>query len=90
MMAMSSSAATLYISGKGFKLPTLSYGSMSSNYVVFISKPLRFYIRSSNENTSVETSAEEADSESSIEVPKGPPSLISALNVERALRGIRN
>ncbi|PON77368.1 DnaJ domain containing protein [Parasponia andersonii] len=87
-MAVSSSAATLYLSHKRFPLSTPIYVStLSSNYVVYPSKPSRHCIRCSQE-TSVETSAEEADSESSIEVPKGPPSLISALNVERALRGI--
>ncbi|GMI92617.1 NADH dehydrogenase-like complex U, CHLORORESPIRATORY REDUCTION L [Hibiscus trionum] len=48
----------------------------------------RLSIRSSGDVLS-ETPATETESEKSIdETPKGPPSLISALNVERALRGI--
>ncbi|GMN63241.1 hypothetical protein TIFTF001_032368 [Ficus carica] len=88
-MAVSSSTATLYIACKGFRLPTSTPRNAAPfpNSVALALKPRRFCIRSSND-TSIETSAEEADPDSSIEVPKGPPSLISALNVERALRGI--
>ncbi|XP_043718642.1 NAD(P)H-quinone oxidoreductase subunit U, chloroplastic [Telopea speciosissima] len=42
-----------------------------------------------SQETATETETEmETDSESSVEASKSPPSLISALNVEKALRGI--
>lgn len=48
----------------------------------FPTKPPKYVIRcTATGNPSPET-------ETPVEVPKGPPSLISALNVERALRGI--
>ncbi|KAL5559523.1 hypothetical protein UlMin_035734 [Ulmus minor] len=75
-MALSSSTATLYIPNKIIPLPTTKNG-----FISFSSTKLRrFHVRSSDDPTSVETP--------SIDVPEGPPSLISALNVERALRGI--
>lgn len=44
-------------------------------------------IRSSGEE-SASTAVDEEEPQTPAEVPKGPPSLISALNVERALRGL--
>ncbi|XVE97752.1 hypothetical protein REPUB_Repub03eG0045800 [Reevesia pubescens] len=87
-MALSSTAATLYISRKNLNAPTPKNGSIFSNSISFATKQRRLSIRSSG-NVSSETPAKETESEKSIdEAPKGPPSLISALNVERALRGI--
>lgn len=43
-------------------------------------------IRSSGEESA--TAVEEEEPQSPVEVSKGPPSLISALNVEKALRGL--
>lgn len=65
----------------------------SSNYVSFARKPTgRFSVRSSADeipsSSAAATTEVEGTEESQIDVPKGPPSLISALNVERALRGI--
>ncbi|XVF48743.1 hypothetical protein PTKIN_Ptkin03bG0214100 [Pterospermum kingtungense] len=89
-MALSSTAATLYISSKNLHLPTLKNGPIFSNPIGFAPKQrIRLGIRSSSDAVSPETPLTEAESEKSIdEAPKGPPSLISALNVERALRGI--
>lgn len=89
-MAVSSTTATLYISRKDFSTQTPINGAIPTNSIAFATKLRRFHIRSSGE-LSADTSATEADSsENPIEALKEPPSLISALNVERALRGIRN
>ncbi|OMO67010.1 hypothetical protein CCACVL1_20853 [Corchorus capsularis] len=86
-MALSSTAATLYISRKNLQAPTPKNGSIFTNSISFKTRQRRVSIRSSGDVSS-ETPATEAESEQSIEAPKGAPSLISALNVERALRGI--
>ncbi|EOY30021.1 hypothetical protein SCA6_012025 [Theobroma cacao] len=86
-MALSSTAATLYLPRKNLHAPTPKNGSMLSSSIGFATRQRRLSIRSSGDVSS-ETPATEAESEQSIEAPKGPPSLISALNVERALRGI--
>ncbi|XP_004501434.1 NAD(P)H-quinone oxidoreductase subunit U, chloroplastic [Cicer arietinum] len=57
----------------------------SSTVVFSVKLQRRLCIRNSSENSTGET---EVESESSIEVPKESSSLISTLNVERALRGI--
>ncbi|KAH7523871.1 NAD(P)H-quinone oxidoreductase subunit U, chloroplastic [Ziziphus jujuba] len=89
MAASSSPTVTLYISQQSLSLPTPGNRVFFTNYTTsFESKPRRFCIRNSTNDASVETTTTDTDSESSIEAPKGPPSLISALNVERALRGI--
>ncbi|KAI7751443.1 hypothetical protein M8C21_032318 [Ambrosia artemisiifolia] len=67
--------------------------SFSNNYISFFKKPLvKFSVRTSSDDDASSSLAAAAEAEpideSSIEVPKGPPSLISALNVEKALRGI--
>ncbi|XWS72387.1 hypothetical protein CRYUN_Cryun02cG0036000 [Craigia yunnanensis] len=87
-MALSSTAATLYISRTNLHPTTPKNGSIFPNSISFAPKQRRLRIRSSGDE-SPETPVTEAESEKSIdEAPKGPPSLISALNVERALRGI--
>ncbi|CAK7352812.1 unnamed protein product [Dovyalis caffra] len=88
-MAVSSTTATVYISGQKFPTPNPRNGNAFLTSVSFASKQGRFYIRSSNDGAAESTAATEVeDSENYIEVPGGAPSLISALNVERALRGI--
>ena len=91
MAAVSSTTAALYISRKDFSTQTpMINGAISTNSITFATKLRKFHIRNSGE-LSADTSATEADSsENPIEASKEPPSLISALNVERALRGIRN
>ncbi|XP_062020302.1 NAD(P)H-quinone oxidoreductase subunit U, chloroplastic [Rosa rugosa] len=89
-MAVSSSTSTVYIAQKSFPIPTPKDGFAFSNSMAirFAPKPRRFCIRSSSDVSAAETASATENDESSIEVPKEPPSLISALNVERALRGI--
>ncbi|KAJ4830839.1 hypothetical protein Tsubulata_028528, partial [Turnera subulata] len=94
-MALSSTTPTVYISRQSFLIPTTRNSSIFSTQVTFASKPLpRFRLRNSAADASPETTTEEEasteveESQSYIEVPTGTPSLISALNVERALRGI--
>ncbi|KAK8550386.1 hypothetical protein V6N13_118906 [Hibiscus sabdariffa] len=89
-MALSTIAAALYISGNNIHAPTPKNPSIFSNSTLNFSvkQRRRLSIRSSGDVSS-DTPATETESEKSIdETPKGPPSLISALNVERALRGI--
>ncbi|OAY26919.1 NAD(P)H-quinone oxidoreductase subunit U, chloroplastic [Manihot esculenta] len=87
-MAVSSTAATVYISSRKFPIPTTRKGAFFSNFITSTARPRRFLIRSSSDG-SAETAAKEVEElETSIEAPEGPTSLISALNVERALRGI--
>ncbi|KAK8547338.1 hypothetical protein V6N13_098050 [Hibiscus sabdariffa] len=89
-MALSTIAATLYISGSNIHAPTPKNASIFTNSTLNFSvkQRRRLSIRSSGDVSS-DTPATETESEKSIdETPKGPPSLISALNVERALRGI--
>ncbi|XP_058781110.1 NAD(P)H-quinone oxidoreductase subunit U, chloroplastic-like [Vicia villosa] len=57
----------------------------STNLVFTVNLPRKLSIRSSGE---ISAGATEVDSEDSIELPKESSSLISILNVERALRGI--
>jgi len=84
-MAVSSTTAPVCLPAKNIPTPQLQKLSFSST-VSFTLKPRRLLrIRSS----SAETSDTGVDSESSIELPKEPYSLISALNVERILRGLR-
>ncbi|CAI8599449.1 unnamed protein product [Vicia faba] len=61
------------------------YFRFQTNLLFPLNFPPRLRIRSSSENSA---GATEVDSESSIELPKESSSLISTLNVERALRGI--
>ncbi|CAI0448367.1 unnamed protein product [Linum tenue] len=101
MAAVSStSATTLYISGppgvhkrNGAKyccILSLEKGSSK------LRRSAQLVVRSSSDagggqsssGSAATTEVEEGGWEGSIEVPEGPPSLISALNVERALRGI--
>ena len=90
-MAVSSTTATVCIPGN--KVQTTQAPKFGiSNRFRFSAKPRKFCIRSSSASdfSSDSTATSEADSESAIDVPIEPPSLISALNVERVLRGIRN
>ncbi|KAF8401069.1 hypothetical protein HHK36_014372 [Tetracentron sinense] len=89
-MAMSSTTATACISRRdhvGIPSQAPKLGIPRSHSISFPAKPPRFFIRSSSD-ASPETATTEMDSESPVEAPKGPPSLISALNVEKVLRGI--
>ncbi|KAK7283167.1 hypothetical protein RIF29_12518 [Crotalaria pallida] len=85
-MAVSSTTTTVCIPCNNIPTTQASKFGFSSS-ICFNVKPRRFCIRSSSE-LSAETTPTELDSESSIEVPEESSSLISALNVERALRGI--
>ncbi|KAF2304279.1 hypothetical protein GH714_029289 [Hevea brasiliensis] len=87
-MAVSSTAATVYISRQNFPIPTTRKGAFFSNSITFAARPRRFLIRSSSDGSTEAAATEVEELETSIEAPEGPPSLISALNVERALRGI--
>lgn len=87
-MALSSTTATVYIQSKNIpstQPPKLGFLTTVS----FSLKPRRLLCIRSSSDSSAGTTDTEVDSESSIEVPKESPSLISTLNVERALRGIR-
>lgn len=92
--AVSSTTATaVHISRSNFLSPTPKTAAISFNPITSLPKPLKFCIRNSNDSsaeTAATETATEPEQESSIEAPDGAPSLISALNVERALRGIRN
>ncbi|KAK7410173.1 hypothetical protein VNO78_00744 [Psophocarpus tetragonolobus] len=83
-MAVSSATTTVSIPAK--KIPSHQAPKFGfSSTIAFSAKPWRLLrIRSS----SAETSDTEVDSDGSIEVPKETSSLISALNVERILRGL--
>ncbi|KAI3701803.1 hypothetical protein L6452_27156 [Arctium lappa] len=85
-----SAAATTYLRRRHHHLPIGR--NCSTNYLTFPRKPTaRFTVRSSADeapSSSAAITEVEGTDESQIEVPKGPPSLISALNVEKALRGI--
>lgn len=85
-MAVTSTSATTSIFRPNFRASQPQQGGQFSNSISLAIKPRRFWIRSSGD-APVETT-DEADSKSPVETPKGPPSLISALNVEKALRGI--
>ncbi|XP_065849050.1 NAD(P)H-quinone oxidoreductase subunit U, chloroplastic [Euphorbia lathyris] len=86
-MAMSSTGATFYISQQNFPLGTSK--KFNSNTCA-ATRPRRFVLLRSSGDGSADTAATEVEEESQtyIEAPGGSPSLISALNVERALRGI--
>jgi len=88
-MSVSSTTAAVYISRQNFCNGACKNGNVFLTSVSFASKQRRFYIRSSSDGAAETAATEVEDSENYIEVPGGPPSLISALNVERALRGIR-
>ncbi|EEF46127.1 heat shock protein binding protein, putative [Ricinus communis] len=90
-MAVSSTSATIYILRQNFPISTTKNTSVLLNFAP--RKTCRHVIRSSSSDGTAESTAatkvqeEEEESETLMEVPEGP-SLISALNVERALRGI--
>ncbi|XP_054819709.1 NAD(P)H-quinone oxidoreductase subunit U, chloroplastic isoform X2 [Prosopis cineraria] len=87
-MAVLSTTATVSIPGNNVHT-TQETKFGSSIFVGFRAKPRRFCIRCSvASDSSPDATATQSDSETAIEVPEESSSLISALNVERALRGI--
>lgn len=79
--------------------PTSAYYNRfsSKTYCLPVSRSISMYSKATKQrkillivrNSSDESATvTEAESETAVEVPEGPPSLISALNVEKALRGI--
>ncbi|MED6115379.1 hypothetical protein PIB30_089901 [Stylosanthes scabra] len=88
-------AATVCIRSNNIIIPTNQTQKTIIGFTLLKPRRCRCCImRASSNDVSADTSvsATEVDpetEESSIEVPKESPSLISALNVERALRGIR-
>uniref|UniRef100_A0A0F7H181 Chaperone DnaJ-domain superfamily protein n=1 Tax=Hypseocharis bilobata TaxID=253189 RepID=A0A0F7H181_9ROSI len=94
MAVSSTAAAAACLSPKQFpshQTPRINVSTFS-NSLITKSPARRFSVIRSNSDAPAESSStaatETEDPESSIEVPQGPPSLISTLNVERALRGI--
>lgn len=87
-MAVSSTTATAYYNSRqSFLSPAPKFHVIFSS-VTFASKKARKFSIKNSSDASAETAATKVDLDDEIEAPKGPPSLISALNVERALRGI--
>ncbi|OIT24961.1 PREDICTED: NAD(P)H-quinone oxidoreductase subunit U, chloroplastic [Nicotiana attenuata] len=96
---MAATGATPYISSKNFlSSPTITNHS-SNNIPVIISIPyfgnstkrirnLLIVQNSDRSDVSTETATATTNEISSVELPPGPPSIISALNVEKALLGI--
>ncbi|MED6144543.1 hypothetical protein PIB30_016589 [Stylosanthes scabra] len=93
-VSTTTAAATLCIRSNNIIIPTNQTLKTIIGFTLLKSRRCRCCImRASSNDVSADTSvsATEVDpetEESSIEVPKESPSLISALNVERALRGI--
>lgn len=85
-MAVSSTPATAYVSPRDFTYVVPKNCTPNSKSVSFAKKLRQYSIRSSSEVS--ETNGTGTEPEAVVEAPKGPPSLISALNVEKALRGI--
>ncbi|KAI6679854.1 hypothetical protein NL676_033735 [Syzygium grande] len=87
-----STASTISIPCRPSPSPSSSSSVSLNTTLAFPTKPRRsILIASSSGDTPIETNTattESDASESSIEAPDLAPSLISALNVERALRGI--
>lgn len=89
----STTTTTVHIRRSNFPSPTAKTTAISFNPITSLPKPLKFIIRNSNElsaETATTETTTELEAESSLEASDESPSLISALNVERALRGIRN
>ncbi|CAK9165606.1 unnamed protein product [Ilex paraguariensis] len=89
MATSATTAATLYISRRDFKVPKTTTPFSSSKGFAAKSSPM-ICIRNCSADESVEasTATETESEETTVDVPKGPPSLISSLNVQKALRGI--
>ncbi|KAL5786430.1 hypothetical protein ACOSQ2_008822 [Xanthoceras sorbifolium] len=88
MAVSSTTAATVYISQKTFHASAPKRGSpVFSNSVSFTAKPRKLIVKNSGD-VSGDTGSTEVESENSIKTPAGSSSLLSSLNVERALRGI--
>lgn len=85
------STTVVHIRRSNFLCPTSKTTAIFFNYITSLPKPLKFSVRNSNDS-SAETvttdTASEPEPESSLKASDGSSSLISALNVERALRGI--
>lgn len=87
----STTTTTVHIRRSNFPSPTAKTTAISFNPITSLPKPLKFIIRNSNElsaETATTETTTELEAESSLEASDESPSLISALNVERALRGI--
>uniref|UniRef100_A0A0F7H179 Chaperone DnaJ-domain superfamily protein n=1 Tax=Francoa sonchifolia TaxID=23250 RepID=A0A0F7H179_9ROSI len=86
-MAASSTIATAYISSKRISSPPARVGAGFSTSITFPTKARRVFVTYSTDMP-IEATTEKAETETSVEAPLLPSSLISSLNVERALRGI--
>ncbi|KAL2545098.1 NAD(P)H-quinone oxidoreductase subunit U [Forsythia ovata] len=92
MVTSAATRATAYFAGHNF-VPSKCYNTVSCPFPTYFAPtkpPRRLLIsRSSAGDVSAEsTTAAEPEWETPVEVPKGSASLISALNVEKAIRGI--
>lgn len=92
MVSSTGIAATAYFGCHNF-VPSKGYNIVSCPFPTYFAptKPPRKLLicRSSAGDLSAESTTEaEQEWETPVEVPEGPPSLISALNVEKAIRGI--
>ncbi|GFP97286.1 hypothetical protein PHJA_001872700 [Phtheirospermum japonicum] len=77
-------AAKNHVSSKNY--PVSASLSFSSYFDAQLKQRRRLIVIKNSSDESATTT--EADSETPVEVQEGPPSLISALNVDRALRGL--
>ncbi|XP_071741655.1 NAD(P)H-quinone oxidoreductase subunit U, chloroplastic [Rutidosis leptorrhynchoides] len=87
-MAMAATSTTTSSTYFCRQHPIVVGTNLSKNYIKFIRKPNVSLLARSSPDDVASSTAVEGTEESQVEVPKGPPSLISALNVEKALRGI--
>ncbi|KAI3468065.1 hypothetical protein Pfo_024728 [Paulownia fortunei] len=76
-------AAQNHVSSKNYRVSSLR--SFSMYFDATKQRRRLLVVRNSGDESATAT---EPESEAPVEVPTGPPSLISALNVEKALRGI--
>uniref|UniRef100_A0A0F7CZC5 Chaperone DnaJ-domain superfamily protein n=1 Tax=Monsonia marlothii TaxID=163685 RepID=A0A0F7CZC5_9ROSI len=92
MAAVTTTSAAVSLSPKSFPSPPPpkinATATFSSSSFSFATKPSRRFISVIRNSSDVPAESTAAVTDSEIEVPEGPPSLISAFNVERALRGI--
>uniref|UniRef100_A0A0F7H1B9 Chaperone DnaJ-domain superfamily protein n=1 Tax=Erodium texanum TaxID=28960 RepID=A0A0F7H1B9_EROTE len=91
-MAVSSAAAAVSLSPRNFPPAKINAPTFTKS-LSFSTKPSRRFvstIRNSGDVPEEDTTATTTTTtlDSGIEVPEGPPSLINALNVERAMRGL--
>uniref|UniRef100_A0A0F7CZC3 Chaperone DnaJ-domain superfamily protein n=1 Tax=Erodium trifolium TaxID=337410 RepID=A0A0F7CZC3_9ROSI len=84
-MAVSSAAAAVSLSPRNFPPAKVTFTKSTS----FSTRPSRRFVSTIRNSGDVPEEASTTTTlDTGIEVPEGPPSLISALNVERALRGL--